>query len=475
MRDFWAFRIFPKSLYGQILLVAASALLLAQAVNAAWLLSSARSRAVGETAAMVVTRVANQVERQQAMGVPVGTADDWRQQRGKGKERKRRGAPPVAISVDDEAVMITRSELKEDITARAQQFLLQGELSLTDVRVSAVSLALLPERLRNPQLRRWQAGRFRSPDQPMPKTAVLMSARLPDGRWINAAGLIRPSENMSVIVMLLQTLTLYIAVMVPLALVARRIAKPLGRLTERVQRVGVATETGPMPSEGPNDVRQLIDAFNSMQTRVTGLLGEKDVMLGAIGHDLKTPLSALRVRIESVTDDHEREKMAATIDEMVTILDDILTLARLGKSGEALQLVDIGALADSITGEFPAATFVEPDSRIVAQVRPVLLRRALRNLIGNAVTYGKSATVAVQQADGITLIEISDDGPGIPASLMDGIFEPFTRADASRNRTTGGSGLGLTIARAIARSHDGDVTLENRHEGGLRATMTFKT
>jgi signal transduction histidine kinase len=475
MTAFWPFRIFPKSLYGQILLVAASALLLAQGINAAWLLSGARNRAVGEASAMVVTRVANQLERQEATGVPVGSPDGWRQERSDGKERKKRRAPPVTISVDSAPVTITRSELEHDITARAQEFLRQGELTLSDVRVSSVSVALLPQRLRDPQIQRWQASRFRKPDQPMPKTAVLLSARLPGGQWINAAGLVRANENMSVFVMLLQTLTLYVAVMIPLALVARRIAKPLGRLTERVQRVGLATEAGPMPSEGPNDVRQLIDAFNNMQTRVTGLLGEKDVMLGAIGHDLKTPLAALRVRVESVDDDHEREKMAATIDEMVTILDDILMLARLGKSGEAMQSVDIGALAESISGEFPSASFIEPDSRVVAQVRPVLLRRALRNLIDNAVTYGKSATVAVGNKDGKTTVEICDDGPGIAPSLMEGIFEPFTRTESSRNRATGGSGLGLTIARAIARSHGGDVSLENRSEGGLRVVLSFRT
>jgi signal transduction histidine kinase len=237
----------------------------------------------------------------------------------------------------------------------------------------------------------------------------------------------------------------------------------------------LAEEVEPMPSEGPNDVRQLIDSFNLMHARVSTLLGEKDVMLGAIGHDLKTPLASLRVRVESVEDDADREKMVETIDEMVTILDDILMLARLGKSGEALQSVDIGALAESIAGEFPAASFTETEGRIVAQVRPVLLRRALRNLIGNAVTYGKTASIAVHQAGPTTKVDICDDGPGIPQELMEGIFEPFTRTDASRNRGTGGSGLGLTIARAIARSHGGDVTLENRSEGGLRATISFKT
>jgi signal transduction histidine kinase len=196
-------------------------------------------------------------------------------------------------------------------------------------------------------------------------------------------------------------------------------------------------------------------------------------MLGAIGHDLKTPLAALRVRIESVDDDNERDKMAATIDEMVTILDDILTLARLGKSGEALQSVDIGALVESIIEEFPAASLDSPESRIIGSIRPVLLRRALRNLIGNAIMYGKAARVSIAVTHGRISILIEDDGPGIDPDLTESMFEPFTRAEKSRSRSTGGSGLGLTISRAIARAHGGDVVLENRSDGGLKATLSF--
>jgi signal transduction histidine kinase len=323
-------------------------------------------------------------------------------------------------------------------------------------------------------LLRWNAARFRNPDKPLPDKAVLFSARLPDGKWINAAGLVRPNEQASILALLLQTFTLFIAVMIPLALVAHRIAKPLSKLTSRVQRVGLAGEIEPLPAEGPEDVRQLVEAFNAMQSRVSNLLGEKDVMLGAIGHDLKTPLAALRVRIESVDDDEEREKMASTIDEMVTILDDILTLARLGKSGEALQSVDIGALAESISEEYEAATFVASDVRVIARVRPVLLRRALRNIIGNAITYGGLAEIRVSEASGEVEIIVDDEGPGIHPDIIESMFEPFMRAEKSRSRATGGSGLGLTIARAIARAHGGDVILQNRGEGGFRATLSIK-
>lgn len=468
------FGLWPRNLYGQILLVTASALLIAQTINATLLLFGARNRAVSETAAMVVSRVANQIERFEAEGTPIGELDRWsKQQVGRSGERRRR-SPPVAITLGPSPILIERSDIQEEISERAQDFFRQGDIDVSSVRISTVSIKLLPAALRDAQLRRWNGGRLRDPKLPAPNNAVLLSARLPDGTWVNAAGLVRPDEGASILALLFQTLTLFIAVMIPLALVARRIADPLNKLTQRVQRVGLAEEVDVLELAGPDDVKQLISAFNAMQARVSTLLGEKDVMLGAIGHDLKTPLAALRVRIESVDDDSEREKMAATVDEMVTILDDILTLARLGKSGEALQSVDIGALIESVAGEFDPVEFQFPDRRIVANIRPVLLRRALRNLIGNAILYGKVAKIRVQLGINIVEIIIDDEGSGIDPAEIESMFEPFTRAEKSRSRSTGGSGLGLTISRAIARAHGGDLTLSNREVGGLKATFTFR-
>ncbi len=461
--------LWPKSLYGQILLVAALALFVAQAFSAAMLFSGTRGRSVTETSTMIVTRVANHIEREEATGIAIGSNDAWRKPDRDSRQRRR--GPPVSIIIGKAPLEIAQFEPQDDITGRARDFLAQGDIELRDVHLSVGSIMLLPTELRDPQMRRWNAARLRKPNQPIPRHAVLFSAQLPDGRWINATGLVRPTDTASIIALLIQTLLLYAAVMIPLALVARRIAKPLARLNDRVERVGLAGEIQPMEPNGPSDIRQLIVSFNAMQSRVSILLGEKDVMLGAIGHDLKTPLAALRVRIESVEDDAEREKMAATIDEMATILDDILTLARLGKSGEASQKTDIGALVGSIVDEYPQAQLTEPETRIVADVRPVLLRRALRNLIGNAIAYGTGAAISVQHLPGQLRIIIEDNGPGIAPDLIDSMFEPFARSETSRSRATGGSGLGLTIARAIARAHHGDVLLENRAEGGLRATL----
>lgn len=467
-------RFWPRNLYGQILLVAASALLVAQMINATLLIMGIRNRAASEAAAMVVSRVANQIERMEVEGNPTGQGDLWSLFGSPMKGGHRKRPPPVAIALHDKPVSIDRSEKQDELTERAQEFLSQGDIVLTDVNISTVSVHLLPAQLREPPLRRWQTSRFRSRDHQKPKTAILLSARLPDGTWINAAGLVRPFENASVIALLLQTLTLFVAVMIPLALVARRIANPLNQLTVSVQRFGLSDGMSPLPAAGPDDVRHLIEAFNAMQSRVSTLLGEKDVMLGAIGHDLKTPLAALRVRIESIEDEPERENMASIIDEMVTILDDILTLARLGKSGEAAQYVDVGALVESIAQEFSPVEYRVPDQRIIATIRPVLVRRALRNLIGNAIIYGKKARIEILEKAGLIEIIISDHGSGIEPSLIEAMFEPFTRAERSRSRSTGGSGLGLTISRAIARAHGGDVKLTNLAEGGLKAIFSVR-
>ncbi|NJM49798.1 MAG: HAMP domain-containing protein [Sphingomonadales bacterium] len=372
---------------------------------------------------------------------------------------------------------IPQFELRRDFTQRANEYFTGGSGDLTEVQIFTGPAAALPEKMSRNLVQSRFAGQQRRAGRGLPKEAVLLTAKTGGGQWISAAVYVRPRDPAALLILMLQTLTLYAAVLIPLALVTRRIVKPLERLTQRVGRVGLTEEADPLRSEGPSDIRNLINSFNAMQARVSALLGEKDVMLGAIGHDLKTPLAALRVRIESVEDDAEREKMVAAIDEMVTILDDILTLARMGKSGEAKQQTDLAALVESVAEEFvstgAAVQMTEPDGRILALVRPILLRRAVRNLIGNAVKHGGNADIIVMHSGGEIAIHIDDNGPGIAAEQIENMFQPFTRVDISRNRASGGSGLGLTIARAIASAHGGTVTLINRTAGGIRATISL--
>jgi signal transduction histidine kinase len=302
---------------------------------------------------------------------------------------------------------------------------------------------------------------------------VLLTMKMVDGRWVNAAAPVRTRGPFPPFALLFQTLVLYLAVLIPLALVARRIARPLKALTERVGDAGLASDRPAMEPKGPSDVRELIEAFNTAEARLSSLLTEKDVMLGAIGHDLKTPLASLRVRIENVEDEADREKMAATVDEMVTILDDILIFARLGKSAEEVQQTDLSALVETVISDFPDDSKIafEAAERVVAPVRPVLIRRALRNLVNNALQYGGNARLQLRVDTKRLCIVVDDNGPGIAPDQLDTIFEPFARAESSRNRASGGTGLGLTIARAIARAHGGDVTLRNRSDGGVEAML----
>jgi signal transduction histidine kinase len=457
-------RLWPSSLYGQILLVAALALLLAQGVNTAMLIAGAQERATVEAASMLVGRVSNQIERQRLSDNDVS------------ERNQRRRPPSIAVQVVDRPANPSGFRTQPELAERASDYLLAVDPAITSIRLSKGPLAALPPELREGPIRRWRDGpdardRRRDPDE-----ALLLTMKMADGSWVNAVVPIRNFRPQSAIIVLLQTLILYLAVLIPLALVARRIVRPLRALTERVGNVGLTTASSPMVADGPSDVRELIDAFNQADTRLSSLLTEKDVMLGAIGHDLKTPLAALRVRIENVEDDAERDKMAATVDEMVTILDDILMLARVGKSAEDVQKTDIGALIDTVVSEFPddaKITIDKASERYVAPVRPVLIRRALRNLVGNALQYAGNADVRMERKGGTIQLIVDDDGPGIPVDQLDRIFEPFARVESSRNRALGGSGLGLTIARAIAHAHHGSITLQNRATGGVRAILSL--
>jgi signal transduction histidine kinase len=273
-----------------------------------------------------------------------------------------------------------------------------------------------------------------------------------------------------------QTLILYVIVLLPVVFVTQRLAKPLRELAQNARRFRPGGEGPPVEERGPPDVRAVIAAYNALRLRVTAMLDEKDRMLGAIGHDLRTPLAALRVRIESVEDEQDRARMADTIAEMNRTLDDILSLARLGRPSEALTEVDLSALVDAVVEDFrdldANVSFTEAP-RLTMHLRPSLMRRAVRNLIENAIKYGGGAEVALESMGGSVAIIVADNGPGIPEEHMANVFEAFTRIETSRNRDTGGIGLGLALAGAIVREAGGDIKLTNRSAGGLEARIVL--
>nr|WP_243846378.1 HAMP domain-containing sensor histidine kinase [Rhizomicrobium palustre] len=270
---------------------------------------------------------------------------------------------------------------------------------------------------------------------------------------------------------------LFVVLLVATLFSAARISRPLRRLARAAESLRPQEAFEPLAVEGPREVKVAITSFNSMALRVRELLTEKDRMLTAIGHDLRTPLASLRIRAENIEQDSEREKIIETVDEMTSMVEEILAFARLGYSTETRQHVDLSALADAVVEEFAAigktVAFID-SPRAPVMMQAGLMRRLIRNLIDNAVKYAGKAEVSVGVSAGAITLVVEDDGPGIPPDRLSDVLQPFSRLEDSRSRLTGGSGLGLSIADAIARSQGASLILENRASGGLRACVVWK-
>lgn len=269
----------------------------------------------------------------------------------------------------------------------------------------------------------------------------------------------------------------FVGLVVGVGWLAARVTRPLKRLTEAAERFSGSGPLETLEAEGPPDMQRAIEAFNGMSGRIAGLLDEKDQMLGALGHDLRTPLTSIRIRAAAMQPVKARTAVFASVDGMERMIDDILTLARTGRSAEPVRAVNVRGLMLDVVEEFRAQgadVALVPGEAVTWPLRPDLLTRAVRNLVDNAVRYGGNARLRVLvEARGL-VITVEDDGPGVPEADLEGVLRPFTRLDASRNSQTGGAGLGLAIAVSVARLHGGDVTLRNRPEGGLEATLWLK-
>lgn len=324
----------------------------------------------------------------------------------------------------------------------------------------------------------FDAGGPRSFDlmQDVSRQEIDLSAQLGDGTWLNGQFLsIRPSSYYMWRLALAEVI-LFAVVLAVTLIVAVRLARPMLQLANASEHMAPDQSPTPVVERGPPDIRAAIRSFNAMTKRVTDLLREKDQMLGALGHDLRTPLASLRIRAEAIEPASERQKIIETLEDMSQMVDEILDLARLGHSGEQFIPVDLSALADAIVEEFrdigKEVTF-QDSPRVVVRIQPALVRRLLRNLIENGVKFGRRAFVRVERKGKSVELTVSDNGPGIPADEMERMFEPFARLEASRSRETGGIGLGLSIARAIAREQRAELSLENAPEGGLIARVRW--
>ena len=258
---------------------------------------------------------------------------------------------------------------------------------------------------------------------------------------------------------------------------ARRLTAPLTVLADAAERLGRDVRAPPLAVSGSQELRSAAHAFNEMQTSLKRLIENRTQMLGAISHDLRTQLTLLRLRAENVDQPDERDRMLKTIDEMDEMLMSTLSFARDEATSEISKRIDIGAFVSSIADDMAdAGLAVETgviEAGVVAESKPLALRRALTNLIDNAVKYGGKASVAVRAKAEQVEITVEDEGPGIPEDQLGRVLQPFVRLEDSRNRDTGGIGLGLAIAASIAEAHGGTLTLNNRREGGLRAILAL--
>ena len=259
------------------------------------------------------------------------------------------------------------------------------------------------------------------------------------------------------------------------AVTARRIARPLRQLTTAAESLGRGEAGPPLCECGPDDIRRTAEAFNRMQERLHRFVEDRTRMLAAISHDLRTPLTTLRLRAELVEDQNLQGRMLSTIDEMQAMADATLALIRQETTAEATRTIDLCALVESTCedlAELGHDVIFEACERMPYRCRPDGLRRAVRNLVENAARYAGKARVRLVANRSTIEIIVEDDGPGIPADKLDEVFAPFYRLEGSRSRDTGGAGLGLSIARAIARHHGGDIVLRSRAPG-LSAAVTL--
>jgi len=254
----------------------------------------------------------------------------------------------------------------------------------------------------------------------------------------------------------------------------RRSTEPLARFARASERLGRDMNAPDMPEDGPREVNRAARAFNDMQKRLRRLISDRTQMLAAVSHDLRTPVTRLRLRAEFIEDGEQRQKMLNDLAQMEAMIGATLSFARLDSSEEERKNLDLAGLVQSVCDDAAETgkdvTYNGPLG-VSFYGRPLALRRVFDNLVDNAVKYGGSAKVALKQAPGNIVVTIKDNGPGIALSEVENVFAPFFRVESSRNRATGGVGLGLAVVRSIIRGHGGEVSLSNRHDGGLCATV----
>jgi len=427
-------RLLPRSLFGRLVLLMASGLVLAQLIGAAMHLAE-RQRTIGTTVGHEFAQRVAAIHR----------AIDSH-----GDDERLALAAQLSTPRQHLSIVAAAPTAKKTVAEPSMFLSRLAEVLGPDIAIQPVTLP--------------HVGAF----------AFDVYLELKSGDWLHIQGR-APDEIFAWPVHLFGNLALMLTVVLVLIwAVARMTVRPLTQLAVAAHGLGEDLHQAPLPEDGPSEVREAAQAFNAMQRRIRQGIEERERFLAAVSHDLKTPVTRMRLRSEMMKDETLRERTLRDLDEMQHMLTGALDFLRGKAVNETVSPIDMVALLESIVDD---QTESGRDVSLTAPAslrfsgRPQALRRAIGNLIENALKYGQRARVELKaDADGLRIV-VEDDGPGLPEEQLEKVFEPFYRVESSRNRETGGVGLGLAIVCQIARTHGGDVTLSNRHGGGLRATL----
>jgi len=457
-------RLLPDTLSGRLILTLLVGLLIAQLIGAAILLRD-RTSAIYQTSGLgAAQRIADIVQVLDRLDPPARAA-----------------LLPVFNSPQLRVVLTTNPppvEADEDLHTAHLHTILQRLLGdARPVRVALVepAIGMEPREHHGPGHRQPHPGPM-ADFFPPHGVAFAVSTQLIDGTWASFEhGL--GGEPFAWPWRLLLTLAVLLASVIVLALLAVRwLTRPLAVLAAAADELGRDIRRPPLPEDGPAEVRRAAVAFNTMQARIQTYLREREQMLAAVSHDLRTPITRLRLRTELIGDETLRAKFAHDLAEMEAMTSAALDFLRGAGRDEAVQPVDVMALLESLQADMEEVgheVSVQGESHAPYPARPLAFKRCLTNLIDNAVKYGERAAVRVEDDTAQLRIIVADNGPGISEEQLERVFEPFYRVEGSRSRTTGGVGLGLSVARDIAHAHGGELTLHNRAGGGLEAILAL--
>lgn len=467
MRRFW-----PKSLFGQMLVILLTGLIVSNLVGF-WIYSIDREAAVREVGGLAAAqRIANLTR------LIEDAPAEWRVR--------------IVNAVSDQSFRVSLSRQRPDISEADEQGAVAAAIGgyLTDrlaldAAHKPVVAASRPRSFadqgtpRHSTMMRGMGQMMSGPGAMMggpPLLTLEVAVPLSRGEWLSFSTAL-PAAGLGVSHQLIISMVVMAAVIIAVSVwAARRVTAPLAVLAGAAQRLGADMHAPPIAETGTIETRQASRAFNEMQVRLRELIENRTRLLAAISHDLRTPLTLLRLRAENVPDADERERMLATLTEMETMVGAILQYARDEMATEQVRRTDLTALVQSIVDDMAdagLAVAMDPAPPVLVNCQPSALKRALTNLIDNAVKYGRKAHVTLRAPAKAVEIAIDDEGPGLPDEELARVFQPFYRVEGSRSRESGGVGLGLAIAQSLVQRNRGTLSLQNRPSGGLRALIAM--